>query len=38
MNKKIRVLNKEVGFYTLKEEDFICITDIAKYKDPERSD
>ncbi|HII15698.1 MAG TPA: KilA-N domain-containing protein [Nanoarchaeota archaeon] len=36
--EKINVLSKEVGFYTYNEEDYICLTDIAKYKDPERSD
>ncbi|MBI2546576.1 KilA-N domain-containing protein [Candidatus Woesearchaeota archaeon] len=35
---KIKVLNKDVSFYKYNEDDFICITDIAKYKDPERSD
>ncbi|HLC65133.1 MAG TPA: KilA-N domain-containing protein [Candidatus Nanoarchaeia archaeon] len=35
---KINVLNKEVGLYTYNESDFICLTDIAKYKDSERSD
>lgn len=34
--EKIKVLNKEIGIN--KEDDFICLTDIAKYKDPERSD
>lgn len=35
---KITVLNKDVGLYTYNEEDFVCITDIAKYKDSDRSD
>ena len=35
---KIKVLNKDIGIYKNKQDDFICITDIAKYKDPERSD
>ena len=29
---KINVLDKEVTFYTKNDEDYICITDIAKYK------
>lgn len=36
--EKINVLSKEVGLYRYNDEDYICITDIAKYKDPERSD
>ena len=36
--EKINVLSKEVGFYRHNGEDYICLTDIAKYKDPERSD
>ena len=36
--EKINVLNKEVGFYRQNDEDYICITDIAKHKDPERTD
>ena len=35
---KITVLDKEITLYIQNEEDYICITDIAKYKDPERSD
>ena len=35
---KIKVLNKEVGFYRNNENEYICITDIAMYKDSERSD
>ncbi|MBI2548970.1 KilA-N domain-containing protein [Candidatus Woesearchaeota archaeon] len=35
---KVKVLNKEVGFYVYNDQDYICLTDIAKYKDPERSD
>src|SRR3989338_2892286 len=38
MAEKIRVLNKEISFYKQKEEDYICITDIAKYKDEKRTD
>ena len=32
---KINVLNKEITLYTRDEEDYICITDIAKYKNAE---
>ncbi len=35
---KVNVLNKEISFYKQKEEDYICITDIAKYKDEKRTD
>ncbi len=30
---KIMVLNKEIELYTQNESDYICLTDIAKYKD-----
>lgn len=35
---KIKVLTRDVTVLSVKEEDFICLTDIAKYKDSERSD
>jgi hypothetical protein len=35
---KIEVLSREVQVLTIKEEDYICITDIARYKDAERTD
>lgn len=35
---KINVLSTEIGFYNKNEEDYICITDIAKYKDSEKAD
>ena len=35
---KVNVLNKEVSIYTDQSRDYICITDISKYKDSERSD
>ncbi len=35
---KIKVLNKEITVYARNEEDYICITDIARYKDAERTD
>lgn len=34
-NVKIEVKGIEVGFVNTEQEDFICITDIAKYKNPE---
>lgn len=35
---KIKVLSKEITVYTKNEEDYICLTDIAKYKNAEGSD
>ena len=35
---KISVLDKEVAVYVQNDEDYICLTDMAKYKDPERTD
>ncbi len=35
---KIKVLNKEITVQMHYEEDYICITDIARYKDAERTD
>jgi hypothetical protein len=35
---KIKVKGTEITLYTQKEEDYICITDIARYKNPERTD
>jgi len=35
---KIKVLNREVTVLSVKDEDYICLTDIARYKDPERTD
>jgi hypothetical protein len=35
---KIKVLNKEITLYTISHNDYICITDIARYKDTERTD
>ena len=35
---KIRVLDNDISIYTLNDEDYISITDIARYKDPDRSD
>jgi KilA-N domain len=36
--KKIKVLEKEISLYSRKEEDYICLTDIARYKNPDRTD
>ena len=36
--EKIKLFDKEVNFYVYNEQDYICLTDIARYKDPERSD
>ena len=35
---KINVLEKEITIYSQGEEDYICLTDIARYKDAERTD
>ncbi len=35
---KINVLDREVAVVVRNDEDYICITDIARYKDPERTD
>ena len=35
---RIEVLTREITVYTQKKEDFICLTDIARYKNPEGSD
>ena len=37
-NKIIEVLNTEVKIKTIDQSDFICLTDIAKSKNPERPD
>ena len=35
---KIKVLSKEITIYTRDEADYICITDIARYKSSDRTD
>ncbi len=35
---KINVKGRDIAIFSQKEEDYICITDIARYKDEERSD
>ena len=36
--KKIEVLNQEVAVRTVNQADYICITEIGRYKDSERTD
>ncbi|MEX1231621.1 MAG: KilA-N domain-containing protein [Planctomycetaceae bacterium] len=35
---KIKVLSREVTILSVKEEDYICLTDIARYKNEEGTD
>ena len=35
---KLTVLNKDISFYKQQEEDYICLTDIARYKNADRTD
>jgi hypothetical protein len=35
---KLKVLSREIGVQTQREGDYICLTDIAKYKNAEGSD
>jgi hypothetical protein len=35
---KLKVLGKEIAVQSLQEADYICITDIARYKDADRTD
>ncbi len=35
---KITVLENEITISTLNDQDYICLTDIARHKDPERTD
>jgi len=35
---KINVLDRDVTIYSQNDEDYICLTDMARYKDPERTD
>lgn len=37
-NKKIQVKGREISLYSEKTADFISLTDIARYRDAERSD
>jgi hypothetical protein len=36
--RKIEVLEKEVTVRSIQQEDYICLTDIGRYKDSERTD
>jgi len=36
--RKVKVLSKDIAFYSHQDADYICITDIARYKDEERTD
>jgi len=36
--KKIKVLEKEISLYSRNEDEYICITDMARYKDADRTD
>ena len=38
MSKKIEVLAREVRLTGVNDQDYICLTDIARYKDSERTD
>jgi hypothetical protein len=38
MSKKIEVLSREVRITGVEGHDYVCLTDIARYKDPERTD
>ena len=38
MPKKIEVLAREVRLTGVNDQDYVCLTDIARYKDPERTD
>lgn len=38
MARKIEVLSREVRLVGVKDQDYICLTDIARYKNPEASD
>lgn len=38
MAKKIEVLAREVRITGVNDHDYVCLTDIARYKDPERTD
>ena len=35
---KMNVLNRDVAVYSANEEDYISLTDMARYKDPQRTD
>ncbi|MCL5960733.1 MAG: KilA-N domain-containing protein [Chloroflexi bacterium] len=35
---RLNVLNREIAVHVFRDDDFICITDMARYKDAERTD
>ena len=35
---KIKILEKEIAVHTLQDVDYICITDMARYQDADRTD
>jgi len=35
---KIEVMDRSIAVYTQRNEDYICLTDMARFKDPERTD
>ena len=35
---KIKVKGQEITIFNKKEEDYICLTDMARYRDPQRTD
>lgn len=37
-SKKLEVLDREIALYSQNKEDYICITDIARYKNSDRTD
>ena len=37
-DKKLNVLGKEITLHSEKKEEYLSLTDIARYKDPNRSD
>ena len=38
MSKKIEVLSREVRLTGVNDQDYVCLTDIARYKNPTASD
>ena len=38
MSRKIEVLSREVRLNGVNDQDYVCLTDIARYKDAERTD
>ncbi len=38
MSKKVEVMSREVRITSVDSQDYICLTDIARYKNPDASD